>query len=73
MTQQPDATAERMDGQLPAPGGERFDRPGPGAEAEDRPGDPVCWLRRVCPACGTLAAVDPPTTCANCRADIPAE
>jgi hypothetical protein len=38
----------------------------------DVPGDPACWLKRVCPACGTLAAADPPTTCAHCHATIPA-
>ena len=39
--------------------------------ADDRPGDPACWMKRVCPACGTLAAADPPTTCAHCHAVIP--
>jgi len=43
------------------------------AAAEERPGDAVCWLRRVCPSCGTLADVDPPTTCAHCHTAIPAE
>jgi uncharacterized protein YeaO (DUF488 family) len=38
---------------------------------DDTPGDPACWLRRVCPACGTLADADPPTTCPHCRAPIP--
>jgi len=38
---------------------------------EDRPGDPACWLRRVCPACGTLADADPPTTCPRCHGAIP--
>ena len=38
---------------------------------EDMPGDPVCWLRRVCPACGTLADEEPPTTCQECHAAIP--
>jgi hypothetical protein len=38
---------------------------------DDMPGDPACWLRRVCPACGTLADVDPPTTCQRCHAAIP--
>jgi len=39
---------------------------------EDVPGDPACWLRRVCPACGTIAETDPPVTCAQCGAGIPA-
>jgi uncharacterized protein YeaO (DUF488 family) len=37
---------------------------------EDAPGDPACWLHRVCPSCGSVAPVDPPTTCPNCRATI---
>ena len=37
---------------------------------EDTPGDPACWLRRVCPACGTLANADPPTSCPRCHAAI---
>ena len=39
---------------------------------EDVPGDPACWLHRVCPACGTIAETDPPATCAQCGAEIPA-
>jgi rubrerythrin len=39
---------------------------------DDLPGDPACWLKRVCPACGTLADADPPTTCPRCNAAIPA-
>jgi len=39
---------------------------------EDAPGDPACWLHRVCPACGTIAETDPPATCAQCGAGIPA-
>ncbi|MGO8957615.1 MAG: hypothetical protein ACLQFR_09635 [Streptosporangiaceae bacterium] len=39
----------------------------------DAPGDPACWLKRVCPACGTLADADPPTTCPQCRAAMPDE
>ena len=42
------------------------------AEA-DRPGDPACWLKRVCPSCGSIADADPPTTCPSCRAAIPAQ
>lgn len=38
---------------------------------EDMPGDPACWLKRVCPACGSLADEDPPTTCPRCHASIP--
>jgi uncharacterized protein YeaO (DUF488 family) len=44
---------------------------GHGAEEDDVPGDPACWLHRVCPACGTIANADPPTTCPQCRAEIP--
>ncbi|MGH4024352.1 MAG: hypothetical protein ACRDRV_07180 [Pseudonocardiaceae bacterium] len=33
-------------------------------------GDPVCWLARVCPACGQLADEDPPTRCPRCAAEI---
>jgi hypothetical protein len=36
----------------------------------DRPGDPVCLLRRVCPACGSVADEDPPTICPTCRKPI---
>jgi len=42
-----------------------------GAAEEDRPGDPACWLKRVCPACGSLADADPPTTCPHCHDAIP--
>jgi uncharacterized protein YeaO (DUF488 family) len=42
-------------------------------DEQDTPGDPACWLRRVCPACGTLAEADPPTTCPHCQAAIPPE
>jgi uncharacterized protein YeaO (DUF488 family) len=40
-------------------------------DEEDRPGDPACWLCRVCPSCGSVAPVDPPTTCPDCHAAIP--
>jgi uncharacterized protein YeaO (DUF488 family) len=44
---------------------------GPRADLdEDVPGDPACWLRRVCPVCGTIAETDPPTTCPQCHAAI---
>jgi hypothetical protein len=39
----------------------------------ERPGDAACWLRRVCPNCGTLADADPPTFCAQCREEISAQ
>jgi uncharacterized protein YeaO (DUF488 family) len=42
-----------------------------GTGDEDTPGDPACWLRRVCPSCGGVAAADPPTTCPQCHAEIP--
>ena len=37
---------------------------------DDVPGDPACWLRRVCPSCGNLAPVDPPTVCPECGSAI---
>ncbi len=43
----------------------------PTAEEDDAPGDPACWLHRVCPACGNLAPVEPPTACPQCGAAIP--
>ena len=56
-----------------------YDRPAPDdgrrlldCDEADMPGDPACWLKRVCPACGTLADADPPTTCPHCHAAIPA-
>jgi predicted amidophosphoribosyltransferase len=36
----------------------------------ERPGDPVCLLRRVCPACGAVADEDPPTICPQCHAEL---
>jgi hypothetical protein len=44
--------------------------PRPGLAAPDLPGDPACWLRRVCPACGSVADTDPPVTCPACHAEI---
>jgi hypothetical protein len=41
------------------------------ADPGDRPGDPACLLRRVCPACGTVAGADPPVTCQQCGTEIP--
>lgn len=42
---------------------------GPGGE---RGGDAPCWMNRVCPECGSIADQDPPATCPNCHAAIPA-
>ncbi|MGY1697712.1 MULTISPECIES: MarR family winged helix-turn-helix transcriptional regulator [unclassified Geodermatophilus] len=36
-------------------------------------GDPACFLHRVCPACGRVADVDPPTVCAACGEELPAD
>jgi hypothetical protein len=40
------------------------------SEEPERPGDPVCLLRRVCPACGSVASEDPPTSCPQCHTEI---
>jgi uncharacterized protein YeaO (DUF488 family) len=40
--------------------------------AGDRGGDPVCWLPRVCPKCGTMTGAEPPTTCPRCHTRLPA-
>jgi rubrerythrin len=40
---------------------------------EEQPGDPACWLRRVCPECGSMADRDPPTVCPQCHAEMPAD
>jgi rubrerythrin len=37
---------------------------------DEVPGDPACWLHRVCPACGNLAPVEPPTVCPQCGTAI---
>ena len=42
------------------------------APEQDLPGDPPCLLRRVCPACGSVADEDPPTTCPQCGTTLPA-
>jgi uncharacterized protein YeaO (DUF488 family) len=42
------------------------------SEPDERGGDPACWLRRVCPQCGSMADADPPTTCPACHAAMPA-
>jgi hypothetical protein len=34
--------------------------------AEESSGEPVCWLSRVCPACGRLAEGRDPRTCSAC-------
>jgi uncharacterized protein YeaO (DUF488 family) len=65
--------AELLAEQLRAGVGSRA-RPGPAQpadEEDDVPGDPACWLHRVCPACGTIANADPPTSCPQCHAEIP--
>ncbi len=43
------------------------------SDAQERPGDPACWLRRVCPHCGSMADEDPPTTCPACHAAMPGQ
>ena len=37
------------------------------------PGIPACLLPRVCQACGDVAETDPPVTCPQCGAEIPAD
>lgn len=34
-------------------------------------GDPVCWLSRVCPECGTLDDGPARAVCSRCGAAIP--
>ena len=68
----------RDQGRLPQPGGgagragagRRCARAAVRGLAADVPGDPACWLRRVCPVCGTIAEADPPVTCPQCHAAI---
>jgi len=43
---------------------------GRGEPADDRPGDAPCWLKRVCPRCGSIADEDPPTVCPSCQTAI---
>jgi hypothetical protein len=52
-----------------APGGP----PGPARayDPDDLPGDPACLLRRVCPACGSVADDEAPVICPACGADMP--
>ncbi len=45
----------------------------PAGEQTELPGDPACLLRRVCQRCGSVADADPPTTCPQCHADLPAD
>jgi hypothetical protein len=53
------------------PPGASLDAAGGDAGGEpERPGDPACLLRRVCPACGSVADEDPPTTCPQCHAEL---
>ncbi|MGH7691143.1 MAG: DUF488 family protein, N3 subclade [Candidatus Dormibacteria bacterium] len=40
--------------------------------ASEEGGDPACWQRRVCPHCGSMADMDPPTLCPSCGKEIPA-
>jgi rRNA maturation endonuclease Nob1 len=42
-------------------------------EPVDEGGESVCWLHRVCPACGRIADEDPPTTCPGCGAELPVD
>jgi hypothetical protein len=69
MTQEPDTGIRPVHDQPPPRDGERNAAAVRAAET-DRPGDAACWLRRVCPTCGTLADEDPPTTCAHCHSAI---
>ena len=46
-------------------------KPAPLGEPEG--GDPVCWIHRICPACGRLADEDPPTSCQGCGAALEEE
>lgn len=45
---------------------------GDGSDGGGDGGDPACWLHRVCPACGRLADVEPPTRCPGCGTELPA-
>jgi len=40
------------------------------APTADEGGDEACWLDRVCPECGGLAAAAPPVRCPRCGAVI---
>jgi len=42
------------------------------AQETELPGDSVCWLRLVCPECGTMAEAEPPTKCPQCGAQLEA-
>ena len=39
-------------------------------EERDLGGEPVCLMHRLCPACGGVAAEDPPTRCPRCGAVV---
>ena len=43
-----------------------------GPQAGESGGDAPCWLNRVCPRCGAIADQDPPVSCPQCQAAIPA-
>ena len=36
-------------------------------------GDAACWLDRVCPGCGGLAAGEPSARCTQCGHDLPGQ
>lgn len=40
-------------------------------EGPEPAGEPVCWLSRVCPECGSLAEGPVPATCPRCGAEMP--
>jgi hypothetical protein len=65
-TEQPDGAEHPADGIQRWGGGMSWR-----ADPEDQPGDAVCWLPRVCQACGALADEDPPTTCPRCGSEMP--
>ena len=65
-TEQPDGAEHPANGMQRWGGGMTWR-----ADPEDQAGDPVCWLPRVCQACGALADDDPPTTCPRCGSEIP--
>jgi rubrerythrin len=46
---------------------------GPYAAPEDSGGDPVCWLNRVCPECGTFIEGKSPTHCPRCAEALPSD
>ncbi|MGH7759082.1 MAG: DUF488 domain-containing protein, partial [Candidatus Dormibacteria bacterium] len=44
---------------------------GAGRVPDEEGGDAACWQRRVCPHCGALAPVEPPTRCPECQQPLP--